>query len=216
MLRYAFLIKSFFAYEHFTFRLLATLLFTSPAFAASSADLTVKGRITPSACTLDLTGVVDYGKISAKDLNQDKRTRLELKTLPLAISYEAPTLFAINPVDNRPESAGRSSYGLGLINGTEKLGDYSLGMRNPIAEIPSQMLNFVDGKWRWIDHSDAIAPNTLIAFGDFQADVGYLPQPLQNVAVEILLYAYIAAANTLTLTDEVAIDGSTTLELKYL
>jgi hypothetical protein len=89
-------------------------------------------------------------------------------------------------------------------------------MRNPIAEIPSQMLNFVDGKWRWIDHSDAIAPNTLIAFGDFQADVGYLPHPLQNVAVEILLYAYIAAANTLTLTDEVAIDGSTTLELKYL
>lgn len=56
----------------------------------------------------------------------------------------------------------------------------------------------------------------MIAFGDFQADVGYLPHPLQNVAVEILLYAYIAAANTLTLTDEVAIDGSTTLELKYL
>lgn len=53
---------------------------TAPAFAASSVDLTVKGLITPSACTPNLPGTVDFGKISAKDLNQDSQTQLEAKT----------------------------------------------------------------------------------------------------------------------------------------
>ncbi|WP_330220783.1 DUF1120 domain-containing protein [Pseudomonas frederiksbergensis] len=46
------------------------------ALAASSTDLTVTGTITPSACTPSLSGngVVDYGKISARDLNQDTST----------------------------------------------------------------------------------------------------------------------------------------------
>ncbi|MBT2372109.1 DUF1120 domain-containing protein [Pseudomonas fluorescens] len=200
----------------FTLRLLATLLFTSPAFAASSVDLTVKGLITPSACTLDLPGVVDYGKISAKDLNLDKRTPLELKTISLTISCEAQTLFAINPVDNRPESGGYYSYGLGLINGSERLGSYDLTFHSPVADIPSKMLNFREGRWMWIDDDEAVIPNSLVALGEFQTDVGYLPHPLQNASLDITVYAAISAANTLTLTDEVAIDGSTTLELKYL
>ena len=55
---------------------LATLLCsaTGNALAASSTDLTVKGLITPSACTpaLSNAGAVDFGKLSAKDLNQMK------------------------------------------------------------------------------------------------------------------------------------------------
>ncbi|QJI30865.1 DUF1120 domain-containing protein [Pseudomonas sp. ADAK18] len=202
----------------FTFRLLATLLFTSPAFAASSVDLTVKGLITPSACTPTLPGVVDFGKISAKDLNLDKHTTLEEKTVQLTISCEASTLFAINPIDNRAGSASssNSTYGLGLINNTEKLGRYFLMFRNPVTDIPSEMLTFSAGRWSWLGDDDAAIPNQLIAFGSFQNDVGYLPHTLQNAAVEIVLNASIAPANTLTLTNEVALDGSATMELKYL
>lgn len=41
------------------------------AVAASSTDLTVTGVITPQACTPSLSngGIIDNGKISAKDLN---------------------------------------------------------------------------------------------------------------------------------------------------
>ena len=57
-----------------TLKALATALLISAsaaAMAASSVDLSVKGVITPNACTPSLSGggVVDYGKISAKDLN---------------------------------------------------------------------------------------------------------------------------------------------------
>ena len=203
----------------FTFRLLVTLLFTSPAFAASSVDLTVKGLITPSACTPSLPGAVDYGKISAKDLNVDKQTRLALQTIPLTVSCEAKTLFAIKPVDNRPGSAStitRSAYGLGLINVTEKLGHYMLTFRNPVTEIPSMMLAFSYGRWSELDSDDAVIPGTLVALGDYQGDIGYFPHPLQNAAMDIVLYTYIAPTNTLTLTNEVALDGSATLELNYL
>ncbi|MBB6288422.1 uncharacterized protein DUF1120 [Pseudomonas sp. SJZ103] len=199
----------------------AALLLTSATstFAASSVDLTVKGLITPSACTLTLPGTVDFGKISAKDLNQDGTTRLEDKTLQLTVNCEAQTLFAINPVDNRAGTSSNSNiagYGLGLINGTEKLGLYVVIVRNPVADIPSDMLQFRDGAWRMQWDDDYVEPNRLIAFGSFVPDVGYLPHPLENASVEVLFNTWIAPANTLTLTDEVALDGSATLEVKYL
>ena len=42
------------------------------AFAASSADLSVTGLITPSACTPSLSdgGIVDHGKLTVKDLKR--------------------------------------------------------------------------------------------------------------------------------------------------
>ncbi len=199
----------------------ALLLATaSPAFAASSVDLTVTGLITPSACTLELPGVIDFGKISAKDLNQDRQTRLEDKTLQLTVNCEAKTLFALNPVDNRAGTSSSSSptaYGLGLINVTEKLGMYIFGLRNQVTTPPSaDILQFRDGQWRsfWID--DSATPNQLLAFGGLQSDVGYLPEPIESASVEIWLNTWIARADSLTLSNEVALDGSATLELKYL
>ena len=78
------------------------------------------------------------------------------------------------------------------------------------------MLQFRGGQWRsfWID--DYATPNQLLAFGGFQGDVGYLPEPIENASVEIWINTWIARADSLTLTNEVALDGSATLELKYL
>ena len=46
------------------------------AFAASTVDLAVKGLIVPSACTPTLSGggIIDHGKISAKDLRPNNPT----------------------------------------------------------------------------------------------------------------------------------------------
>ena len=61
----------------------------SPAFAASTVDLTVKGLIVPSACMPSLSAnTVDVGRISVKDLNQDTRTQLTPATLQLGIDCE--------------------------------------------------------------------------------------------------------------------------------
>ena len=190
----------------------------SAALAASSVDLSVKGAITPSACTPSLPGAVDFGKISAKDLNADAQTRLPDQTIKLSVSCEGSTRFAITPFDNRTGSSTQNSaFGLGLINDTEKLGRYFLTMRNPVADVASTLLSTRgEGRWGELYDDDAVVPNALIALGSFDATNGWLPHPLQDMSVEVVLNTAIAPAKSLTLTNEVQLDGSATFEVKYL
>jgi len=202
----------------------SALLITAslPTFAASNVDLTVKGVITPSACTPGLSGngLVDFGKISAKDLKPDSQTRLEDRAVQLIVTCEASTLFAIKPTDNRAgsSSSGSNAYGLGMINGNEKLGRYYLSFINPVSDIPLTALKSSDNGVTWREHYDdeAAIPNQLFAFGSRGDDFVWAPQPLQSVMVDIALDTAIAPTNTLTLTDEVEKDGSSTMTLIYL
>jgi len=194
------------------------LAMTSSVFAASSVDLSVKGLITPSACTPSLPGDVDFGKIAAKDLNIDTSTALERKTLPLSVNCDAATLFAIQPIDNRAGSAvNRSYFGLGMTNENQKLGRYLLAVTNPVAETPSTMLAMydADGFWVTLLSDEVIGPHVLVALGS-RGDSGWAPHPIKDAVMDVTLEATINPAKDLTLTDEVAIDGSATFEVKYL
>lgn len=194
------------------------LALSSSVFAASSVDLTVKGLITPNACTPSLPGDVDFGKIAAKDLNIDSPTTLERKTLPLSINCDAATLFAIQPIDNRAGSAfSRLYFGLGMINENQKLGRYLLGFTNPVAETPSTLLAMynADGRWVTLLPDEVMGPNDLVALGS-RGDSGWAPHPIKDALIDVTLYTTINPAKDLTLTDEVAIDGSATFEVKYL
>ncbi|CRM55533.1 P pilus assembly protein, pilin FimA [Pseudomonas sp. 37 R 15] len=194
------------------------LAMTSSVFAASSVDLSVTGLITPSACAASLPGDVDFGKIAAKDLNLDTPTQLERKTLQLSVNCDAATLFAIDLIDNRAGSSIYSyAFGLGLINDNQKLGQYSFTFNNPIAETPSTLLAMYnnDGKWIDIYPDDGIGPGEFVALGS-RGDNGWAPHPVKDATMDITLYGSIAPAKDLTLTSEVAIDGSATFEVKYL
>ncbi|RFD27931.1 hypothetical protein CER19_16780 [Pseudomonas sp. GL93] len=194
------------------------LAISSSAFAASSVDLSVKGLITPSACTPSLPGDIDFGKIAAKDLDLDKSTYLERKTVQLSVNCDAATLFAIQPIDNRVGSAMYShSFGLGMINENQKLGMYQLVFSNPVAETPSTLLAKFNDDDRWVTlyPDDGVAPNDLVALGS-RGESGWAPHPIKDALMDVMLYTAIAPAKNLTLTDEVAIDGSATFEVKYL
>lgn len=201
--------------------ILATALLlgaTTSVFAASSTDLTITGTITPAACTPSIAGggVFDYGKIAAKDLNPDTATPLGAKILQLTVNCDAETLFAIMPVDNRAESSTfPTRYGLGLVNGDEKLGNYALNFLNVIADTPSAILQSDNGGVSWSNgESGAIRPGVWVAFGDSTGPS--IPQPLQDVSVDLRVSPFIAATQNLTLTDDVQIDGSATLQIVYL
>ncbi|MDQ0705915.1 hypothetical protein QF043_004707 [Pseudomonas sp. W3I7] len=194
------------------------LAMTSSVLAASSVDLTVKGLITPSACTPSLPGDVDFGKIASKDLNVDTRTWLERQTLQLSVNCDAATLFAIHPVDNRAGSAAYAfAFGLGLINDTQKLGAFSLAFSNPVAETPSTLVAMYNAEGRWTEllPDDGIAPNDLVALGS-RGDSGWAPHPIKDAIMDVTVVASIEPARNLTLTSEVAIDGSATFEVRYL
>lgn len=193
------------------------LLISSPAaFAASSVDLTVKGLITPSACTPNLSsgGVIDHGKISAKDLKPDNPTSIGTHTLTMTVSCDAAIRFALHSIDNRVGTSSPSDYGLGLINGTQQLGRYILTLRNPIADtVPVQPIASYDGGTTWVKEKffDPGLYMSVAALDDHTQ-----PLATKELVVDLQVQTVINRADSLDLSNEVLIDGSATVEVKYL
>ncbi|MCS4246931.1 DUF1120 domain-containing protein [Pseudomonas sp. BIGb0164] len=192
------------------------------AFAASNVDLAVRGNITPSACKPSLAqeGLVDYGKIAARDLNRESFTPLPLTQLPAAVNCQAPTLFALRLTDNRAGSSAAEPYGfgLGLINASERLGVFHTTLHTPLAEnAPITQLQSSDNgqSWSVVEDNVALPPLRLAAFGDASSGV-WSPLPIQALRVQIRVSTLIAPAQGLTLDREVPLDGSATLDLIYL
>lgn len=187
------------------------------ALAASSTDLTVTGIITPSACTPTLSGggIVDHGKLSVQDLQQTSQTILPRQTLKLSVNCEAATVFRLNPIDNRPASSsyGDTSFGLGLINGDQKLGHFKgvfkASEADGVAVVP---LRSRDNGSSW-SASAWFEPNYLNAFGSSSDTT--TPIAIKDLVTDLEVRTYIARADSLDLSNEVALDGSVTLEILY-
>ncbi|MGA9702733.1 DUF1120 domain-containing protein [Pseudomonas sp.] len=198
--------------------LASTLLITgtSTAFAASTVDLTVKGIITPNACTPSLSsgGVIDHGKMSAKDLNTDKITVLPAHSLQMAVSCDAAVLFALKGTDNRLGSGTGSYFGLGMINGTQKLGGYTLSLATPVADDePVQVIGSFNNGTSW-ESWNSFETGVLLSVGTLADDSA--PRPTQDLVAEVRYSGYINPTDGLDLSNEVDIDGSATLEVMYL
>lgn len=186
------------------------------ALATSSTDLTVTGVITPQACTPSLSGggMVDNGKISAKDLNQDKETILPPQTLQMTIACDAPTLFALDSTDNKAGTSSNGWFGLGLTDAGEKIGFVYLAGQNPIADGNAvRMIESEDDGASW-ELRNWLIPESLSAFAAASGPI--TPTPIKDLAMDLDVQTYIARADSLTLTDEVTLDGSATIEVKYL
>lgn len=200
--------------------LAASLLLSNvaPAFAASTVDLTVKGLITPSACTPSLSsgGVIDHGKVSAKDLQTDKSTLIGTHTLTMGVSCDAATLIALHAIDNRSgSSTDPNGYGLGLINSDQKLGYFQLVLGDsPVADnVVVQNIASLDNGETWFSEKfwDAGLYMSVAAMNDDSQ-----PVPIKELTTDLNVYTVIARTDSLDLSNEVPIDGSATVEVKYL
>lgn len=191
------------------------LLISSPtAFAASTVDLTVKGLITPSACTPNLSngGVIDHGKISAKDLLPNNPTHIGTHTLTMTVSCDAAISFALHSIDNRDASTG-SSYSLGMNNG-KRLGWFYVMLRNPVADsIAVQPIASYDSGTTWFreDQWDSGLYMSVAAMDDDSQ-----PLAVKDLTVDLVVSSSIARTDGLDLSNEVTLDGSATFEVKYL
>ena len=195
---------------------MAFIVLTSPLTFASSTDLTVTGVITPSSCTPTLSagGIVDYGKISAKDLNQDRHTSLPNKVLQLAVNCDAAIPFRLLPTDNKSgTSYDGNDFGLGFINGDQKLGHFYVRIRTPIADgvAVQSLLSATNGN-TWFAGS-GMEPNVLSAFGAVGGPT--TPIAIKDLQTDLNVRAQIARADSLDLTNEVALDGSATISIVY-
>jgi len=184
------------------------------ALAVSSTELMVKGSITPVACTPTLSrDVIELGKISARDLDAEQNTKVGTHDLQLTVTCNAATKFAVNPIDNNPNTGVIDAFGLGLGNEGEELGFYHPRvmkvMDGTTVLDPIESAN--DGT-TWTKASEA-KPGYLLSV----AAVGETdPANARNVTIDFVVDSWIARADGLDLTDEITIDGSATFEVKYL
>ncbi|MDQ0670334.1 MULTISPECIES: DUF1120 domain-containing protein [unclassified Pseudomonas] len=193
---------------------------TAPAFAASTVDLTVKGIITPNACTPSLSsgGVIDHGKMSAKDLYPDRIYPLPKVTLQMTVTCDAPVIFALKATDNRIGSGSGSGFGLGFINGTQKLGSYSLTLgatgSPPQADGETvQAIGSFDNGVTW-ERWNSFETGTYLSVATL-ADAS-TPRATQQLVTPVAYSGYINRTDGLDLSNEVNIDGSATIEVLYL
>lgn len=190
-----------------------------PAFAASTTDLTVKGQIVPSACAPSLSkNDIDLGRISVADLNQDTRTYLTATTLLLNVDCEAATLFAIKATDNRVESTDNVvEFGIGKTASGQRIGGYlmfldkSVADQEPVGAIFSQDNG---SNWHKLWSDDGWQTNFLVAIRDPAA--GRTPIPAKNTQFELTVNPFILAKKDVTITEDTTIDGSVTIDVKYL
>ena len=197
----------------------ATLVITAtqPTFAASTQDLTVRGIITPSACETQISGggVIDFGKMSVKELNADQHTLLPTQSLHLSVRCEGPTFFTLNTIDNRAGSSANHPnwHGLGMTPDGEKLGGAAFNFYNRLADnVPVRTITSSDGGLTWTA-SNLLNHTVLTAVAQLDA---LEPIAVRQFGADIGLRAHIAPTDSLTLIDEVPVDGYATLQLKYL
>jgi type 1 fimbria pilin len=197
------------------------------ALAASTADLTVNGIITPVACTPTFSnnGLVDYGKISRQDLNVDKRTKLRDESLDLNISCNTAARFALKMRDNREGSAIVNSqiyYGLDYDGSGNKIGLYSLNFNpeNTVVDDLSQVFrtDSTTAGVAWSTSNDRplpIAARSYLGFTD-RAGSNAGPIAIRHLTSRVIVETVIAPTSELDLSTDVQIDGSATLEIVYL
>lgn len=199
------------------------------AMAASTVDVTVTGTIVPAACTPSLTASeFNHGKLSKADLNTDTPTSFAAnpKVTTLSVNCTAATVYGIRGYDNRADTVGNNwymtPYGLGLTPKGEKIGAHYLEI------YPRQSL--IDGKPAFVTVGNAAGNRwanavqtekgirnygELLGFTDIAGPVTQ-PLAIKDATYALNSYLVIAPTKGLTLTDDVALDGSATIEVVYL
>ena len=202
--------------------LLASALLLSAGHALAGTDLSVSGRIQPGgACSLTLGngGTIDLGTISRKDL-KEAELNIFRPEISLGIHCQAPTKVAFRALDNRAEtSINKYAFGLGASGG-KNVGTYYLIPRNRIGDgaALAHLVGKGGGGWEVVDDGNTgttrfISPSDLSSW----AKPGQtLPQAFQNISSRLGFEIYIAPAKDLDHSQEIAIDGSATMELVYL
>jgi len=209
--------------------LAAFLLFSFSAQAAETAEMKVKGTIRPPACIPAFAGgdTVDYGVIQAKSLKANTFTQLETRRVPFTVTCNAKMQIAITATDNRASSRvygvgnlpNMHVFGLGSVNG-KNVGGYTLYLGTNMN---------VDGYKQAINKYRSNTPGASWGSrpgGDarFDNNAGYLFSlgDESNMATgkvwsfDIQVITWLNKPENLDLTGSIPLDGSATIEVKYL
>jgi len=193
-----------------------------------SRELTLNSHFAPAACEPNLSnsGLVDFGRMWARSLNADRETALASRSLSLSIGCDGPTHFALLMRDNRKGSAtggtDETAYGLGVDNSNNKIGRYFLYF-DPF-DLQADSLpalyrtDSTTGGVAWSSSNGypiPIGQNSWLGFTD-TAGSRAGPSAIQNLSGQVSVRAILSPTNSMDLSTDVLLDGSGTIEIKYL
>lgn len=215
--------------------LLAGLLMSASlsAFAAGSADLSVKGSIKPTACNVSLDGgaVIDFGVIPARSLSENAFTRVGTKRVTLTVTCDANTKLALAAADGRAGTQvsgmgaflyanqnDAATYGVGTA-GTKKVGGYILYREtNPTVDtVAGSGIISNDQGLTWSSGNGAGNAITPTRWHGFAATGATVPGAFKTIVQPYNVMLGLNRKSDLpALTNDVPIDGLATFTIKYL
>jgi len=196
--------------------LLASTLLLSAGHVLAGTDLSVTGHIQSGACNLTLSngGTIDLGTLSRKDLKENEETYRWRRDVTLALDCQTPTKVAIKSINNRENAYG--AYGLGSTGSKgwftffpfERVGDGK----------PLVHLRRPDGLPYWQTTGDTISAWSMSSssLNSWAEEGETLPQAFRTIRSTLRFTVILPPARDLDLSQEIALDGSATLELVYL
>ncbi|UVL62790.1 DUF1120 domain-containing protein [Pseudomonas sp. B21-032] len=205
--------------------LLSVLLVPAPVVLATPAiEITVSGTITPAACrpAFSNQGKIDFGTIAFRELNEDSHTTLEEQTMTLTVECDSATRFGLLAHDNRRgSSTAVNFFGLGRSD-NKKIGHYQLTVDPHDAQVdgePGYVTRGLSGGVLW-ERSSAGSYDlgTGAHYIGFSASPGHTngPDALTEVRTDIRLSAQVAPSRDLPATEDIALDGAVSFEVRYL
>lgn len=216
-----------------TLAIATTVAVASFGAQASSIDVKVTGTITPGSCVPTLTGggTFDYGKIGAAEVDQAKFTSLPEKSFPLSISCDAPTKVAIKAIDNRLSSVvpgaaaavvtgtnDNHNFGLGTVAGFN-VGGYIIRVKQNSFTADGTAVSTItstNSGTTWQSTAAGVVSKINTSLVTWKSPTLEGPVAFKNLSGTFSVQAFLNKGSELTLTDDVPLDGSATLELVYL
>lgn len=188
--------------------------------AAMSSELSVKGQMAVPACQVSLKndGVFDLGKISNGVIDTANPTSMKEIVSALHVECEAETFLNFSAIDNRAgtaSSAESTSFGLGNVNDTGKLGYYKMRLAAATVDnVSSSVYSAHKG-------STSLSSAPLV-FVDKDKVTGWatsdnLQASGKNFQAVLFVIPVLASSKEMAgpITDSTKLDGSATLNFSY-
>jgi len=185
------------------------------AQATTSAQLVVRGTITPAACNLSLagSGIIDYGTIRSGELSRTAFNPREERTTSLVINCgTTPARFGLTFTDLQAGSKVTGILGAGL--GARRTGGYSVTLRDLRSSGTTLFPIMRTGLGAWYNSDGKVAQSP--SQYSWRNGAAITPAAISQLTGTLAVKAVINKAQDLDLSRDISIDGRATLVLSYI
>jgi len=202
----------------------ALLAASASAMAANTAELTVTGKVLPTACTPEFAnkGVVDYGDMFHGDLNADptQSTTIASKNLAFTINCTSATPIATTWVDNKPEhndnAAHNNYFGFGKDASDQPIGRLWVQIPGSKAQGDGEEVDVIHSLDKTTWDKNAYGQVSKVHFTSFAAVGETTPKAFKTYSGNLQLKPTVRPTETMDMSGALEIDSSLTMEVIYL